>query len=126
MVRVGLVDPEQDDLAVVVGAVRTGLGRERRYDRVAVEVRVIDEEARIVREVRMECQPQEPTFAAGRQALADVEERVTDQLPVAHDPDLAALLQHEEAPAAISGVGDRERRDEPVDHRFEGDRVVVR
>ena len=66
---------------------------------------VVDEEARIVGEVRMEGQPEESAFAAGRQAIADVEERVADQLPVAHDPDLAALLEHEDAAAAVAPRG---------------------
>ena len=119
VVRIGLVDPEQDDLAAAVGAVRAGLGREGRDDRVAFEVRVVDEEARIVGEVRVEGEPEEPAFSAGRQAVADVEERVAEQLPIAHDPDLAALLEHEDAPAAVARVGDRERRGELVDHQLE-------
>ena len=67
----------------------------------------------------MERQPEQPAFAAGRQAIADVEERIAEQLPVAHDPDLAALLEDEDAAAAVAGVGDRQRRDKPVDHRLE-------
>ena len=68
----------------------------------------------------MEGQPEESAFASGRQAIADVEERVAHQLPVAHDPDLATLLEHEMRAAAIAHVGDCERRDELVDHPLEG------
>ena len=74
----------------------------------------------------MEGEPEEPALTTRRQALADVQERITEQLPVPHDPHLAALLGHEDAPAAIAGVRDRERRRQPVDHGLEVQRDAVR
>ena len=48
---------------------------ERRDDRVAGDVRVVDEEPGVVREVRVEGEAQQAPFAAATDLVADVEER---------------------------------------------------
>ena len=65
MVGERLGDVEQDRLARGVGEVGVrGADAERRDDGVAGEVRVVDEEPRVGRVVRVEGEPEQPTLAA--------------------------------------------------------------
>jgi len=68
----------------------------------------------------MEREAEQPALAAGREPVADVEERFAGEDAVPYDADLAALFDHEDAPAAVAGVGHRERIVEAVDDALEG------
>ena len=51
----------------------------------------------------------------------DVEERLRDQLPVLDDADETALLDDEQAAAAVAGVDDIERRVEAAGYELEAE-----
>ena len=79
VVREWLLDVHQDALALRIGRIRIERRRERRDDGVAVEVGVVDEEPRIVREVRVQGESEQALLAARRDPLGDVEERLLDE-----------------------------------------------
>ncbi len=81
-----------------------------------------DVEAPRGREVRREGEAEETALAgAGVEARAEIEERHREHLPAAHDADLPALLDDEEAPTTVAGMGDEQRPVEAGGHRLEPD-----
>ena len=97
MVGEGLLDAEDDPLALGVRRVGIEGLLERRDDGVAVLVGVVDEEPGVVREVGVEGQPQQAALAAGADPVRDVEEGLWREHAVLHHPDPAGLLDDEEA-----------------------------
>ena len=75
----------------------------------------------------MERQPEQAAFAVLRAdgARAMLRNGSPSNCAVVHDPDLAALLDDEDAAAAVARVGDRQRRDKPVDHPLEVQRDAL-
>src|SRR5260370_36076027 len=65
--------------------------------RVAAGVRVVHEEAAVLRVAWMEGEPQQPALAAAADARRDVEERRRPRAAVADDPNAAPLFHHEDA-----------------------------
>ncbi len=106
MVGERLVDPEEHRLRRRLGRVAVRRHRVAGDHRVAVEVRVVDEEEAVGGVVRVEGDAQEPAFAAGTYPVADVEEGPRQEHAVqgVEDDDLAALEGDEETP--VAGVGD--------------------
>ena len=80
-----------------VGGARAELG----HVGVAARVRVVDEEAAVRRELRVEREAEEAALAAARDPPGDVEKRRRLQLAAADDPDAAALLDDVE-PLTVS------------------------
>src|SRR5947207_5058814 len=107
MVRERLLDVEQDPFAARIGAVRVARpsGPILGDDRVALEIGVVDVEARFAgRAVAgVEREAEQAPFPARTYAIPDVEEWLTRELSVLDDPDPARLLEHEESPASIAG-----------------------
>ncbi|MNT42793.1 hypothetical protein D3C72_1792290 [compost metagenome] len=62
-----------------------------------IGVGVIDVEAAVGPIVGIERHRQQPALAIGRRQRGDIEERRSDQCAVAHDPDAAGPLDHEQA-----------------------------
>ncbi len=110
MVGEWLGDPEDDGLSGGVGDVGIGRGdRVRGDDRVALEVRVIDEEAWVGRVVGMEGEPEQAPFTAAGDPVPDIEERPLEARSVTDGPDGPGLFGHEQAPAPVARVGDLDR-----------------
>ena len=114
VVREGLVDREQDVLAVGVGDVGIGADRVARDDRVAGVVRVVHEEAAVVLVVGMERDAEQSALAAAAHQLVDVEERRLEQHAVLDDADGARLLDDEEAVRIEARRGDVHRQAQAV------------
>ena len=68
----------------------------------------------------MEGEAEQTALAAAGDPPGDIEERTLDQRAALDEADPAGLFDDEQPPAAVTGVGDVERRLEPVD----GDRDV--
>ena len=137
------VRPEDDGTAVVVGVrlgdveeldLRCGIDcvgpalvdDEGRDLRITVDVGVVDEQARVDREVGVKGEPEEAPLATRRDPVRDVEERSRDERTGPDDPDLTALLDDEDPTAAVAGGGDRQRLGETPDDGLEPDRQTGR
>ena len=108
VVRKRLRDQQQHALA---GGIRPlGGGVELTDHRCAIGcARVVHEDARLLWEIRMEGEAQQPALASGEDPVADVEERLGAHRTVGpDDANQSALQVDEEPPAAVARVGDEE------------------
>jgi hypothetical protein len=125
VVRVRLGDGQEHEFGRGVSLVRRGgVDPERGDDRTAVPVRVVHEEPRVGREVGVEGEAQQALLATRCQSIGDVEERRRIQPPIGDDPDGAALLDHEDAPAPVAGRRDIDRGIQHVRDDLQGDPVA--
>ena len=69
----------------------------------------------------MEGEAEQAPLAAAGDLAGEVEEGGGEQLAVADDADPPRLLEHEEPPRAVAGMGHPDREVEAADHRLEGD-----
>ena len=67
----------------------------------------------------MKREPEQAALAAGEHPVADVEERLGQEPARLEDQDPPGLLDHEQPPAAVAGVGQEYRPLELPDHRLE-------
>jgi hypothetical protein len=108
VVRVRLVDGQEAHTAPRRHPVRV------RPDRVAVDARVagavgeVDVDVGLRREVRMERETEQASFATGRDRAREVEERRRQPLAAGDDPHATGLLDDEEATAAVAGPRDED------------------
>ena len=115
-----LGDGQQHALAPARATVGVGRDPVLRDDAGPVVLaRVVDEEAAVAREARMEGEPEQATLAAGKHPARDVEEGLRQQRALLEDPDPPRLLDHEQAPAAVARMGQEDRGLEALDHRLE-------
>ncbi len=109
------------------GAVGIGLvgivGRDRPAldARVAVDVRIVDEEDAVRGVVGMEGHAEQALFATAADLVRDVEERRLRHVAVAQNQDRSALIDDEDATAVVAGVDDLEGPAEARDHLFHPD-----
>ena len=92
------------------------------HDDVATVARVVDVQDVVGREARMEGDAEQTALAGLGDLVPDVHEIAGLQDAVVHDPDRAALLDDEQAIAAIAGVRHLRQRCEAADDRAERDR----
>ena len=79
-------------------------------------IRVIDEKPAIAGIIRVKCEPQQPSLAAGRKQPADVEKGIAHHFAALEDADGPRLLEHEQ-PRVIGRRRDEKRLTEDVgDH----------
>ena len=108
-----LGDPHQTASACGVGDVTIARDAELRDHRGAGAVGVVDEEPPVRRIPRVEREAEESLLSAIRHQGRDVEERPdVDRAVGTHDPDLAALFDHEQ-PIVSGGRGDQQGMVEP-------------
>ena len=123
VVRIRLLDAEEDALRGGVGAIGRGIGGpELAHHRVPRKVGVVDEEAAVRREGRGKGEPEQAPLPAAPDTLADVEVGRCDELAVAHDPDPTVLLDDEQASAAVGRRAGEQGAGKPVGDRLEADR----
>ena len=128
MVGERLGDVHQDDLAVGIAEVGVGATHgELRDNGVPVAIGVVHEEARIRGVVGVEGQAEQTAFAAAGDPPGDIEEWTVDQGADLDQADPPRLLDDEQPPAAVAGVGDIDRGVEPADRDrdVDGDRGWV-
>ena len=117
MVGEWLGDAQDLPFAVRVGDVRVRTGHQELGDhRVAVKVRVIHKQAPIGRVLRVESESEQSPLTTAAHPPHDVEEWPIHERSILDDADPPSLFGHEDATAAVAGVGDIDRCVQPVGH----------
>src|SRR3990172_8457664 len=111
VVAVGLLNDQQHSLAVRIGGLALGgRGQLRQDGRAIGEAALVDEQASVGLEVRVEGEPQQTLFPATPDATGQVNEGLRSQRAVGLDhTDHASLLVDEQSPAAVARVGNVDR-----------------
>lgn len=126
VVRVWLSDHEQDSLR---GAGLRGVCRCAIFGddgRSVGDTRVVDEEAAVGCEVRVEGKTQQPLFATRFHFRGDIEEDRGVIATRLQNSDAAGLFDDEQTLAAVGRVGDVERARQPGDDRIEAQARLLR
>ncbi len=107
MIGIGLVDGQENRGAGGIGDVRVGRNGVAGDDRIAVaEAGVIDIEIWSGGVIGVEGQSQQTLLTVVDHQAADIEERLCQDLPIFDDQDFAILLDHKQAPGAVTGMRD--------------------
>jgi hypothetical protein len=128
VVRLGLIDRQQDQLARLVGVVRRrDRHLEARDARIAAAARVVDVEEAVALEVGVERQAEETLLVATvHDRSLDVEERAAEQhrrlARDVEDPDHARLLDDEDPVRVAGGERDEQGIDESTGDELGGER----
>ena len=125
VVREGLRDAQEDPLPGRVRA-RVGDGELAHDRRGVLGRRVVHEESRIVREVRVEGEPEQPLLPAGPDLRGDVEVGLrSDRARRVDDPDRPLLLDDVELGRAVPGGRDVDRLRETFGEWLQADGDVA-
>jgi hypothetical protein len=125
VVRVRILEAEDDLLRVRIQGIGVQAGRERTDDVVTVRRAVVDEHPRVLWVGRVEGQPEQATLAARGDPIADVEERRVDPRAVLEDPHPAVLLDDVQPPGPVARMGHEQRPVEPSGERLGVDPEAV-